>query len=635
MRKFFSFLFGLSVLALSAPVGAQSQAHVDLYAPDVSAFPKISALLDVYDSNNIFASGLKPEAVTVYEDGQPLPADELTEMMVPLQLVVAINPGPALDARDSQGLSKYQRLVQVISGWAQTQQNNSDDMSLVSLSGSIISHAPLKDFIVSLNAFQPDFRASTPNLQSLAIALDTASAQTPQAGMKRAVLFVTQHMDDATIANEIQPYIQKAQENNIRVYVWFVDLDAYFVTNSAAAFNALALQTGGSFFAYSGEEQFPDLESYFAYLRRVYAFTYTSSLKQGGAHTISVNANVTGTTAISAQGRFEIDIQPPNPILVNPPLQIVRQAPPEDPFNVEMILPTQQELEVIVDFPDGHKRPITRLALYVDGIVVAEHKEAPFEKFTWDLSEYKLSGQHTIAVEATDSLGLTKVSMGIPVTVTVIQPPTGMRALLAKYRQPFTVGVISLAGIVLLGFILLSGRFKLPNLGQRREERRVMEDPLMQPITPEVVEQPAVKEKKRKKSIVNGTSAGDKKSVTEAPAYLIRLQPDGKPAAANPIALMGAEIIFGTDPTQAQYILDDLSVASIHARLKHNEAGQFVLYDAGSIAGTWVNYDSITREGQQLTHGDVVHFGQLAYRFQLHTPSDGVEPTITFETIAK
>jgi hypothetical protein len=236
---------------------------VDLYSPDASAFPKIVSLLDVYDPNGVFASGLKPEAVTVYEDGVAIPVSQLTEMPVPLQIVVAINPGPALDVRDSQGLSKYQRLVQVLSGWSQTHQDSTDDLSLVSLSGSVISHAPMKDFMSSLNAFQPDFRSSTPNLQSLAIALDTASAPTKQSGMKRAILFITQHMDDATIATEIEPYIKKAQENRIRVFVWYVDLDSFFVTNSAAAFNALALQTGGSFFAYSGQESFPDLESYF------------------------------------------------------------------------------------------------------------------------------------------------------------------------------------------------------------------------------------------------------------------------------------------------------------------------------------------------------------------------------------
>jgi len=270
--KLFSFIVVLSLLLAPVSVHAQSRARVDLYTPDVSAYPSISALLDVYDANGIFASGLKPEAVTVMEDGQPIPAAELTEMAVPLQLVVAINPGPAMDARDKLGLSKYERFVQVLGGWAQTRPADlPDDISLVSISGPVINHASAADFLVGFNAFKPDFRATTPNLQSLAIAMDTVNAQTPRPGMKRAILFVTPHMDDPNISSALQPYIERAAQNNIRVFVWFIDLDIYFITTSAAAFSMLAIQSGGSMFGYSGVEQFPDPEAYFSALRRVYA----------------------------------------------------------------------------------------------------------------------------------------------------------------------------------------------------------------------------------------------------------------------------------------------------------------------------------------------------------------------------
>ena len=113
-----------------------------------------------------------------------------------------------------------------------------------------------------------------------------------------------------------------------------------------------------------------------------------------------------------------------------------------------------------------------------------------------------------------------------------------------------------------------------------------------------------------------------------APAYLVRIQPDGQPAALSPIPIVESEMSFGTDPVQSKYVLDDLSISSLHARLKMMENGSYMLFDAGSVAGTWINYEAITREGHQLSHGDVVNFGQFMYRFQLDDPPPSAEPKV-------
>lgn len=626
----------LSLFLAPVSVRAQGQARADLYTPDTSAFPSISALLDVYDANGIFASGLHPEAVTVLEDGKPIPAGELTEMAVPLQLVVAVNSGPPLDVRDSQGLSKYQRLIQVLGAWAQTRPTDvPDDISLVSLSGPVIAHAGPKEFLASLNSFQPDFRSTTPNLQSLSIAIDTASVQTPRAGMKRAVLFITPHMDDPNISSAIEPYIQRAVLNHVRVFVWFVDLDTYFVTTSAAAFSTLAMQTSGSMFGYSGVEQFPDPETYFSSLRRVYALKYGSQLIAGGQHTFSVKVNLPSGEVASPEQTFNIDVQPPNPILVSPPLQITRQAPADDPFNTEILLPETQEIEIIIEFPDGHKRPLVRTTLYVDGQIIDENMQEPFDKFTWDLKSYTLSGQHTIIVEAVDALGLSKTSMGIPVSFTVVQPPHGIGAFFGRYRSYITVGAISLAALVLLA-ALLTGRVRIPSLRARREERLSSADPLTQPIQA-VAKSSALPGKKSRVKILPppSMSAQQPTPPEDADAYFARFNADDVPAAAAPISLSESEITFGADPVQCKHVLDDPSIAPLHARLKHTEDGAYILYDSGSIAGTWVNYEPITREGYRLGHGDVVHFGQLMYRFYLTKPPVAPEPKVEYEHIGE
>ncbi len=642
MRNFFALLLSLSLFLGSAPsVRAQQTnlASADLYPADVSAFPTVSALLDVFDAQGIFASGLIPESVTVIEDGQPLPIDSLTEMATPLQLVVAVNQGTPLDARNANGFSRFQRLSQVLTQWATSRPADlPDDYSLVSQAGSVISHANAADFVVGLNNFQPDFRTATPNLQSLSIAIDTVSEQTPRSGMKRAILFITPQMDDPNLASAMDQYIQRAVENNIHIFIWYVDADTTFTTTSAAIFNNMAIQTGGAMFQFSGEERFPDPESYFSPLRRIYALSYTSRLKSAGDHSISVQVKLSSGDLISGQQAFNVDIQPPNPFPVASAFQITRQAPPEDPFNTEVLLPAAHQIEIIVEFPDGHKRPLTRTTLYVDGLIADENTVEPFNEFTWDLAAYTTSADHLIVVEAVDILGLSKASMAVPINVTIIKPPSGPAAFLAKYRTPITFSSIILAGLVLF-FILISGRFRIPTFQAAQEARRVDADPLTQSVLT-VMEEPLasplsaasdVKTKKRRAlSKKAGTETKSKKEAKrDAVASFMRINADGQIAAITPIQVVEKENVFGTDPVQCTQIMDDPSISSIHARLRLTDDGGFLLQDNNSLAGTWVNYEPIPREGYRLAHGDMVNFGQLMYRFMVNLPPATSKPKIT------
>lgn len=629
MRRIFSFLFSLCLLAGSPTFArAQTAAYAEITAVDVERFPHVSALVDVFSANGEFMEGLTPSKITLYEDSQTRPVDKLTLSTVPVQMVVGINPGPGLGVRDGTGVMRFTRIVDALAVWATAQPADSnDDVSLVSLSGSLISHAAAKDWLASLNSFKPDFRATTPNLQSLNIALDTVNAPALQEGMKRAILFITPHMDDPGIDKTMAPLIQRAVDSKVRVFVWFIDADTQFNSPSANAFRTLAQQTNGSFFAFSGKEQFPDPNAYFAPLRHIYTLTYTSSLNTGGDHSLGLYVNTADGKIPALDKPFSVEIQPPNPIFVQPPLQIKRQPPATDPYSDEL-MPSQQLIEIIVEFPDGHPRELKHTALYVDGQVVAENTSKPFEKFAWDLTTFKSSGQHEIAVQAEDTLGLSKSSISIPVTLTVIQPPHGIRALFGKYSSYIILGAIALAGLLLFG-ILLSGRTNFTLFRRRKEARRRFEDPLTQPVHT-ATEPPASATKKSKtepRKILARLQPKPSR-MAEAPAYLIRLTNSGEPASAIPIPIAEKDMTFGTDPVQSKRVLDDPSISPLHARIKQMEDGSFIIYDHGSIAGTWVNYEPITREGQRLTHGDRIHFGQLVYRFDLSQPPAESEPKI-------
>jgi hypothetical protein len=220
---------------------------------------------------------------------------------------------------------------------------------------------------------------------------------------------------------------------------------------------------------------------------------------------------------------------------------------------------------------------------------------------------------------------MSKASMSTPVVITVVHPPTGIQAFLARYRIPIALSAVAAAGGILI-IILLSGRLRIKSRHERREARQRSIDPVTQPVDIQQAEPPS---KKRKQVSRLPWIRADR--LQNAPAYLTRLGSDGEPVTGRPIPLVEKEITLGTDPIQASYVLDHPSIASLHASIKHTEGGDFLMVDNDTVAGTWVNYEPIQTDGRILKHGDVVHFGQLMYRFAIKNPPVDPEPKIVPE----
>jgi hypothetical protein len=83
---------------------------------------------------------------------------------------------------------------------------------------------------------------------------------------------------------------------------------------------------------------YPDPES-LRPLRRVYVLEYESQARTAGSHSLRVEVQGPGGSAKSQEQTFSIDLQPPNPILVSPQLQIVRRPPAGDPYNEKVLQP--------------------------------------------------------------------------------------------------------------------------------------------------------------------------------------------------------------------------------------------------------------------------------------------------------
>ncbi len=590
---------------MGVPARAQTTVRVSLFALDASTYPSISAALDVFDSAGNFVAGLTPAEVTLLEDGQPLTPERLDLLHPGVQFAVALDPGRAFAFRSQGASSRLDNVKSALTAWAAAHNDSLGDViSLVPTGGGIATADNAAAFAEALAAYQPNLLTITPTLDTLSRALDAVSGSGPQVGMKRVVLYIASPPQAASIP-ALQNLTQRAVDLNIRVHVWIVDSAAFFSTSGATALKDLAIRTGGQYTLFSGSEPLPDPETALAPLRYTYALTYASAIRTPGSHSLTVQAVVNGETLASNTLTFDLTVLPPNPILVSPPEQIVRQSRDPRATDFTLFLPKTQSIQAIIEFPDGHPRLLTQTRLYVDGEAVDENTSEPFGEFSWDLSGYTVSGEHILQVEAVDSLGLSNVSLGTKVTVTVVQPERGLLPFLARNSLWIVLAGVGLAALTLTATLLFS----------RRRKRRPVK-------SADVLSRPVEMAPEKRSSLLNWRRPAAK----QPEAYLLRLREDGQPITAPPIPLTLPETTFGSDPLEAQRVLDDPSISSLHARLRE-ENGQFILSDEKSTAGTWVNYERLTAP-RVLRHGDILHIGRISYRFMLRKPPQSSPPTI-------
>jgi len=242
-----------------------------------------------------------------------------------------------------------------------------------------------------------------------------------------------------------------------------VDAPTTFESPSAIALRTLAESSGGQWFGFSGGQPFPSPEDYFSPFRTAFFFQYSSQLHSGGTHQVQLQMMNEGAAVTSQALSFELDIRPPNPILVSPPSQIRRSPSEEDP---QLLAPFSQPIEILVEFPDDFDRDLVRTALFVNDEQVAENRASPFTRFTWDLTGYTVSQQLNLRVEAEDELGLEGSSIDFPVQILVENPLPWYEALLARSGPLLAIFGVLFAAAALFLVLVLSGRLKpaLPGL---------------------------------------------------------------------------------------------------------------------------------------------------------------------------
>ncbi len=565
----------------------------------------------MFDSEGNFVTGLTSNSIALLEDNIPRTVDKLEEIPRGVEFALAFDPGPYFAYRDVSAVTRFVKIMNALQAWVATHADLlGDDLSLVTNAGSAATHSmTTATFSEALSAYHPDLFNISSNPETLSRCLDVVSETAPKPGMKPVVLYITS-VPSADAIPALDNLAQRAVSQNIRVNVWIVASQDFFSQSGATALRDLAIRTGGQSVTFSGVEPLPSVEMYLAPVRYTYRITYSSGIRTSGGHALSAQVNLGNETVASDALSFDLDVQAPNPIFLAPPVQIVRAAPDERSTSISSFLPTKQTINIIIEFPDGRSRKLVRTALLVDGQIVAENTSEPFDQFNWDLSAYSVSAQHLLSVEVVDSYGLNRVSLGVPVIVTIVRPSLGLLAFLSRNSLWVAMVAIIMAGLGLGWTLTWAMRKKrqasMAGGGSRR-------DPLTQSIQ------------------ADGQHRGPRLARGRQPkqpeAYLVRLKDDGQPITSPAIPVTSPEMTFGSDPLLVTRILDDPSVSPIHSRLSE-KGGKFILTDEKSIAGTWVNYE-VLKAPCKLQHGDIVQIGRFTYRFMLRTPPDRSSPRVT------
>jgi hypothetical protein len=627
---------------------AETAYSVSLTVPDSSNFPFLTTFLDVHDSQGAFVHGLTLQDVTLLENDLPIPASELEEQKPGVQFVIAITPGESFSIQDALGISRYEYLLQgLLAGTWVDQQPGLDDFSLLTLGGPQITHSPNPKVLrSSLEGYLPDTSQSTSSLEVLASALQVVSDPTDRPGMERVILFITPPQS-TEISLGLQSIIASALQQDIHIFVWMVGSREVFDFPEAELLENLANQTQGAFFAFNHDEAVPDLESILEPFRYIYHLGYNSQIFTAGSQHLAAQVTVGGIPVTSGARSFELDLQAPVPMLLDLPEEIVRtfdQTPTPGLTGADAnLMPAEQMISIKVEFPDGYDRPLTRTVLYIDNILYSENTNPPYDQFTWDLRSYNQDSVYALRVEAVDSLGISGSSAEKTVKIIVPTTTQGMMLVFSQ-KRPFLVGMIAIIITSILVLVLIIGgrirpkphpgqgkpsvdlQFKTHPAGyQARVSKR--KEPVTQPV--KMVPHPPAYAIPLKKSWRERLPWLKPERVpAPAIAYLIPLQGTGEPTLPEPLAITADETTIGRDPLQVNLVIAARSIENLHARI-HHEGQSFLIFDAGSVAGTWVNYKPVPPTGTPLEHADIIHLGQVGLRFSFPVPVQLREIVVT------
>lgn len=590
---------------------AQPVSYATISQIGTDQFPVITFNMKAYDETGAFIRRLTIDDVHVQEDKNIRDIDNIQYSEPGMQIIFAVNSAPAFGYY-AGGKIRFDQVHESLITWLKSRPvESNDDYSLVTAKDTRAYRVSTPmDFLPFIENYGPDFNTQVPSLSCLSRALDVAMDINPRANMQRVILFITPLPEEKDLP-ALQDLADRASQLNVHVFVWLIAYSNYATDVEAVALQQLAARTDGRYFHFSGLENLPEIEPYFAPLRGLYTVSYSSIINKSGSHSISAIVKTSDGEIASVPQTISLKIGSPNPFFLSPPSQIDRSWL-NDRVNATLE-PQSVKLDYLVEFPDGYERQLKTARLYIDGVLAQESTDLENKQFIWTLPDNRAASRHVLELEVVDILGLTGRSIEIPVQITVKTiSKTGLQIFMSniftgEHLVIFIAVFLSAAALITILILSSRGhRFRL----SRRPSRKEVRDPLTQPV---IIR--GEKSKPAKLPVQPKTAA-----TQEAPQILARFVPADqagkKGNGENSLLVTQSDLTLGRDSRLVDLVILSPSVSPLHAKLHMTGEGQFILSDADSIAGTWVNYAPVSSQGIRLEHNDLVNFGKASFRFE-------------------
>ncbi len=654
-------LFILFLISPMILVRAQSGSRLAVSPMDLNRFPEVQFQLEMYDERGNFIADLQKEQVKVNENGSLLELQTLEREEPGIQLILAYNPSSAF-ATPAPGGNYFSYIQKTLFVWAQNQAgaDQPNSLSVTTANGLYaVQITNAGEWNQILQSYQPDLVNSQANLISLSVALDLATDPTLKPDMKSVIFYITSVLP-ANMTEALPNQISRAVQAGVPVFVWLVAPGA---TDSPEvdSLHHLASDSGGSLYVISTHEEVPGLDAFIQPMRYIYQASYLSDITQTGNYSVTVEVERQGVALSSEPVHFALSLQPPTPIFLSPPV-VIQRSYQEDADNQKKLMPETVPIQFVLEFPDKRPRELKEARLYMDGLLAVQNIQPPFNQFNLPLKAIEGNRTIQLQIEVTDQLGLTQRSLQIPVKVEVDASGGSIWKQPAKLLKFFggVAVLLFISALIYFGFRLrkqfFSGgpsggieilqtygtstkaqlnRNTAARMGSKPVRALARNQTLTLPRTAakRPITLPAVqKEKKPTDALAGRISQPAVQSESVEPAHLSRLIPlpaDGMAQMDGAIELNRREVTVGNNNRTANIYVDSPGLNAVHARLRCSEEGEWAVYDANTIAGTYVNFNPIDSGGKVLRHGDVIQFGTAAYRFELANPVEIPRPIVS------
>ncbi len=601
------YIAALGVLLLARPVGARQvqgeRTHVRITAVDSAAFPTVKVRVLTTTAGSGPVEDLS--RLVLRENGVPIP--EATAAQVPVGVDVALVVDANTDFLlfdDNSGLSRRDQLAAGIARFAE-QFMNPDGLDRVSIivpdetgTGAaflLTDAARPGDVAAAINTYNPVAPGATPLQAMMTAAIEHLAGS--EDGRFQAVLLYT---DGARLPRQLDypALVEAAQAARIPIYVAILGADASAeeIANATGLFDP----TNGSYVHMPNPEAADPIYAIFEAQGQQTELSYPSALRQNGAHQVSVSL---GNVRDAAE--FELLLAAPE-ITVEPPTSPVRRAGSAIDTPLALLQPAVLPLTARINWPDGQPRRIVEMFFRVNDVAqpLATLPVADADgnlPLVWDISQSD-AGVYRLDIEIVDELGFRVAAEPLEIAIEVARPspPTPTPAPTRVPAPPLSErldGPLLPVLLILALVAVVAGTIA----GLRRRAAK-------SPSAAEV-------------AVPRIVPAADPRPADGHVAVLVWQAKDG--SLGDQIELTAADVTLGCDPEAVDIIIEAPGISRLHARIRRTATEEYWLYDEGSAAGTFLNYERLALAPKMLQHNDLVQLGQVTLRFRLELPAQG------------